>query len=406
MPNVVFVAPFLMPATVRFARETASLPGVRAVLLTQEPTESVPAELRQRMLAIHRVADALSAGQIVEAVRHLETRMGKVERLLGVLEHLQVPLAEARAALGIEGMKPPAAKSFRDKGRMKTVLREAGLPCARHLTVVDPAAAEVFAKEVGFPLVLKPPEGAGARSTFRVDDYDAFRSGLASLRPGPSQPVLIEEFVRGQEFSFDSVFVAGTCVWHSITEYLPGPLEVLENPWMQWCAMIRREDDEPAFEDIRQVGPKALAALGMQTGLSHMEWFRLPSGGLAISEVGARPPGAQISSLISYAHDFDLYRAWPHLMIYDEFRPPGRRFAAGVAFLRGQGQGRVKAVHGLDRAQEELGSLAIEVKLPAAGQPASSSYEGEGYVILRHPETAVLRRALHRLVSLVRVELA
>jgi hypothetical protein len=74
-------------------------------------------------------------------------------------------------------------------------------------------------------------------------------------------------------------------------------------------------------------------------------------------------------------------------------------------FLRGQGQGRVVAVHGLDRAQRELGSLVVEVKLPGKGQAPGSGYEGEGYVILRHPETRVVVDAVRRLMELVRVEL-
>ena len=45
------------------------------------------------------------------------------------------------------------------------------------------------------------------------------------------------------------------------------------------------------------------------------------------------------------------------------------------------------------------------MKLPHVGQSPASSYEGEGYVILRHPETAVVEQALLRLISLIRVEL-
>ena len=61
--------------------------------------------------------------------------------------------------------------------------------------------------------------------------------------------------------------------------------------------------------DIRAAGHRALAALGMGTGLSHTEWFRRADGSIAISEVGARPPGAQFTTLMSYAHDVDFYRA-------------------------------------------------------------------------------------------------
>jgi hypothetical protein len=65
----------------------------------------------------------------------------------------------------------------------------------------------------------------------------------------------------------------------------------------------------------------------------------------------------------------------------------------------------VKAVHGLERAQKELGALVVEAKLPREGQSPSGSYEGEGYVILRHPETRVVAEGLQRLVAIVRVEL-
>jgi hypothetical protein len=46
----------------------------------------------------------------------------------------------------------------------------------------------------------------------------------------------------------------------------------------------------------------------------------------------------------------------------------------------------------------------MDAKLPAIGQPRSRRYEGEGHVLLPHVETRVVREALQRLVSLVRVE--
>ena len=83
----------------------------------------------------------------------------------------------------------------------------------------------------------------------------------------------------------------------------------------------------------------ALKALGMGTGISHMEWFRRNDGSVAISEIAARPPGAQFTTLISYAHDFDMYKAWARLLVFEEFTPPRRDYACGIVFLRGQGTG-------------------------------------------------------------------
>ena len=97
---------------------------------------------------------------------------------------------------------------------------------------------------------------------------------------------------------------------------------------------------------------------------------------------------------------------WCELVILDRFEPPPRKYAAGCAYLRGQGRGRVRAVHGVDELQRQIGHLVVEAKLPEPGQPASSSYEGEGYVIVRDPDTAVVeRRAATQIVNGIRVEL-
>ena len=107
--------------------------------------------------------------------------------------------------------------------------------------------------------------------------------------------------------------VGGRAVWSSIADYHPPPLDVLRNPWIQWTVVVPRHIDGEEYAGIRKWGPAALQALGVRDALTHMEWFRRPDGSVAISEVAARPPGAQITSMHGYTHDFDLYRAWAEL---------------------------------------------------------------------------------------------
>jgi len=405
MPSVVFVAPYFLDTTLRFVRAVAALPGVRVGLVSQDPASRLPADLRRQLAAHRRIDDGLDPGRIAEATRALEREIGPVERLLGALEQLQVPLGEVRDALGISGLGAEASRNFRDKARMKDVLRRAGLPCARHARIESEAAARAFVAEVGFPVVLKPTAGAGAKATYRVGDERELAAALRAVRPTAAAAAIAEEFVTGQEFSFDAVSIGGRAVWHSVSHYLPPPLHVVDNPWIQWCVMIPREIDEPRYDDIRRVAFRALEALGMQTGLSHMEWFRRPDGSVLVSEVGARPPGAQITSLISYAHDVDFYAAWARLVVFDRFEPPRRAYAAGCAYLRGQGKGRIRGVRGLRKVLADLGPMVMEKKLPTIGARPSTSYEGDGYVIVRHPDTTVVERALGHLVSNVRVDL-
>jgi hypothetical protein len=405
MPNAIFVAPFLLPATVRFVAAAASLPDVRLGLISQDPEDRLGDDLRGALTGHYRVSDGTDAQQIADATRALSAHLGGVDRIIGMLEQLQVPLGEVRDLLGIPGMGAEVAYNFRDKARMKTVFEEHSVPCARHRLTRSVDEARAAAAELGYPLVAKPPAGAGARSTFRIDGDAHLAEWLRADPPDHDAPVLLEQMVVGAEHSFDSVLMDGELVWHSISRYLPTPLEVLENPWIQWAVLLPRDIATPEYDVIRREGVRGLQALGLRTGLTHMEWFRRTGDDIAISEVAARPPGAQFTSLLSYAHDIDMYAAWARLEIFGTFDPPERRYSVGAAYLRGQGSGTVLGVHGLDTLQRELGDIVMEAVIPRPGQHSTGTYEGEGHVVLRHPDTAVVEAGLRRVVEVARVEL-
>jgi biotin carboxylase len=405
--TVIFATPYFTANAQQFVDALGGMADVRLGVISQDRIENLRPELRSRLAADWKVDDALDTAQLVAAARGLAERIGSPARLLAVNEQIQVPLARAREELGIAGMRAEQANNFRDKARMKALLREAGLPCARYRLAAGEAEAQGFAREVGFPVVVKPPAGAASQATHRVGDADGLAAVLREAAPGPGREVLLEEFVTGDEFSFDTFSLDGRLVFHSMTRYLPPPLEVMRNPWMQWTVLLPREVDGPEFDPIRDLGRRALEVLGMETGMCHLEWFRRRDGSLVFSEVAARPPGAQITTLISRAHGFDSVRAWAELMVFGRFDHAWeRRYAVGAAYLRGQGRGRVRAVHGMEVVQRELGHLVTDARIPEAGQEAAVTYEGEGFVIVRDPDTAVVADALRRIVSTVRVELA
>ena len=407
MPNVVFVAPYPAEATLRFALAAATEEGVRLGLISHQSLEQTPERLRRALHGHWRVDNALDPDQLEAGVRGLAGQLGSVDRLIGVLEQLQVPLAQVRDRLGIAGMGAEVAQNFRDKARMKTVLRDAGIPCARHCLAGSRDEAIAFARQVDGPLVVKPPAGAGAKATFRVDSEKRLREILAFSHPRPPTPSCSRS-------SSPAASTRSRPSWSAAARSgTPSPTtcrrrsRCCRSPGSSGACILPRDISGAEYDPIRKVGVAALRALGLETGLSHMEWFELPDGRIAVSEVGARPPGAQITAMTSLAHDFDLYRAWARLMIHDRFDPPARKYAAGAAFLRAQGEGRrVARIRGLAEAQRELGDLVVDARLPQPGQPRGDGYEGEGWVLLRHPDTAVVEKALFRLINLLRVEAA
>ena len=403
--QVVFVAPYVMEATNRFLAAMIEVPGADVAVVSSDPIERFPDRVRAGLCAHWRIDDCLDADQLTNAVAALSDHFDRVDVLTAILENLQVPMAEVRERLDIAGMDVATAERFRDKAAMKAAFTDAGIPCARNARADSAGQVRDILRQWEQPIVVKPLAGMGARNTFRVDSGESMDRWLAHSPPSSQAPVLIEEFLVGQEFSYESVLIDGEVVWHSISRYDPTPLTVLENPWIQWCVVLPREIDGDEFAPIRDLGPRAVRALGLSTGLSHMEWFLRPDGSIAISEVGARPPGAQIASLMSWAHDTDMYAAWARLVVHGQFDPPARRYAVGAAYLRAQGAGRsITSVTGIDDVSEQTQALVVESRLPEIGGPPADTYEGDGFVIVRAENTADVDRALTEIISAIRVE--
>lgn len=408
MKTVALVAPFFQENTLRYVRALTALEDCQACLISQDPIERLPPELRPHVAGHYRVGNSMSGEDLGRACRALKKHFGVLDGVYGVLEQLQQPLAEAREIADVPGMNVKTARGFRDKSVMKDVLRAAGVPVARHALVESDRDALDFVQAVGLPIILKPVAGLGSRGTYRIQTEEDLHQALKSLRPSIDAPLQAEEFVVGLERTCETVSIAGKPVWQSGTWYMNRPLEVLESPWMQYCVILPKEENLEEFKAFSPTNKAALAALGMGTGLSHMEWFLRKDGSHVVSEVGARPPGVHIMPMMGMANEVDFVELWTRLMVHETWpKKLKRKWAMGVCFFRGQGRGkRVAEVRGVQEAQEAVGKWIVEAKLPTIGQPRADGYEGEGWAIVRAPDTATVRDTLRHIITTVQVRYA
>lgn len=412
MPHVVFVAPRFLENTNRYVRAFAALEGVTLSVVSADPETAIPEELRPRIAGHYAVPNVVDGEQLTAAVRAIVRGVGRVDRLAGALEQLQTPMAQARDALGIEGISSAVARNFRDKDRMKEVLRAHGVPVARSVLVRSLRELALFVGHVGYPVIVKPQAGLGSRATFRVESPEDL-AALASkgALPTDAQPLQVEEFVRAREHTCETVTVRGVPVWRSGTRYFPTPLEVLETPWVQYCVLLPRDPGEEPWASFAPTNTAALAALfgehassAAGTALTHMEWFLREDGTALVNEVGARPPGVHIMPMMGLAHETDMVRDWAELIAFDRFAPKARRWAAGAAFFRGQGRGsRVASVQGVEDAVAAAGDALVEMRAPKVGAARAEGYEGEGWAIVKHSTTEGAKRALKALIEHVQV---
>ncbi len=401
MRNVVMIAPFPVEHTMKFVRAASELDNVRLLGLVHTPPTGPDVN---RYDDIVYMTNPLDKQDIFDGVELLAKRHGRIDRIICILEALMVPVAEARAKFGIPGTKPAVAHVFRDKNAMKNALTDAGLPVARHKLLGSIEDGLSFASQVGFPLILKPPAGMGSKATFRVSDAQALERSIVGMRVNPANPVLAEEMLQGREFSFETITLNGTPQVTSITHYLPSCLEVLENPWMQYCVLLPRDISGPEYAPIKEIGVQAIQALGLQNGMTHMEWFQRADGSMVIGEIAQRPAGANITPMNAAAHGIDIWRAWARAEVDGELDSPwDRKFAVGTAFLRGMGRGRVVGVTGWKEVQNQIGHLIVETKLPTLGARKSGHYEGDGRIMVKHPETEAVKQALGIIVRTLKI---
>ena len=77
---------------------------------------------------------------------------------------------------------------------------------------------------IGFPLIVKPIAGAGSADTYRVGSVAELNDVLPLLRHVPE--ISVEEFVDGEEFTYDTVCAAGQVLFEHMLWYRPRPLQM------------------------------------------------------------------------------------------------------------------------------------------------------------------------------------
>jgi biotin carboxylase len=165
-------------------------------------------ELARRHLSHYRSVPELftDTDAAIRAIR--EWTRGTTLHRVSCLWEPGVELAAAiRAALGVPGQSPAQAKLFRNKELMKQALSDGGVRVPRHVAARTVREVQAAAERVGFPCIIKPIAGAGSQDTFRCDSAEELEAALKQL--GHIEEVSVEEFIDGEEFTYDTICAGG-----------------------------------------------------------------------------------------------------------------------------------------------------------------------------------------------------
>jgi len=401
--RVAFISPNYPPEMPEFTRGLAEV-GAEVIGVGHDPVEAMPPALRRHLAGYVRVPNVLD---LDSAARHAAPALWRygVDRVECLWEVGVELAARLREDLGVPGQSSEDARAFRDKAIMKDRLAAAGLRVPHNARATSQGEIRDAAERIGFPLIVKPIDGAGTRDTWRVDGADDLEGVLRRVAHLPE--LSVEEYIDGDELTYDAVSVDGEPRFDSVAQYHPRPLISRTQEWVSPAQIVLRDPHIPQLEDAVAFGRRVLRAMGMGTGFTHMEWFRKPSGEIVFGEIAARAPGGRLVDQMNYANDFDVYREWARVACWRSFDAPiGRRYHVACVFKRAHGSGRIRRIEGLERARNKLGAmLVVEDLLPIGAHRRDwrQTLLSDGCLIARHPDYRTAIDAMGVLVNDVRL---
>src|SRR5262249_31358063 len=193
------------------------------------PVEALPGTLKRHLHDYLLVPRILDEADVIERVTAW-LRGREIDRVLANWEVMVLTAARLRERFGVPGMTVDTVNGFRDKQLMKERVAAAGLRVPRSVRVRTVAEVRTAADKIGFPLIIKPIAGAGSADTYRVESGGELDLVLGKIRHVTEASC--EEFVDGEEFTFDTVSIGGVPAFMNVAQYLPKPLEARSNEWI------------------------------------------------------------------------------------------------------------------------------------------------------------------------------
>ncbi|MES2643137.1 MAG: ATP-grasp domain-containing protein [Myxococcota bacterium] len=381
--KVLFLSPNYPLEMQDFTRGLAEV-GADVVGVGDTPREGLSPKVKSHLAGYLRVP-LQDSQAVLAAVRATGVRFDRVECLWEPFVELAAWLREQ---LDVPGMSLDTARAFRDKELMKQRVEAAGLRVPHHTRANTREEVWAAAERFGFPLILKPIAGAGSADTFRVDDTKELEVALARTAHVPE--VSVEEFVDGEEFTFDTVCIDGKPAYANVAQYHPRPLQARSNEWISPIVVTIRDMWAPKYQPGIELGLGVLGALNMGSGFTHMEWYKKANGEVVFGEIGARSPGGHLVDQMNWTGDIDIYREWARAVCWKSFEGDTRRtYNVAIIFKRALGEGRIQRIEGLDAYLARYGSHVVAEQLLRPGSPRRDWLQtlvSDGFVCVRHPD--------------------
>jgi biotin carboxylase len=328
----------------------------------------------------------------IDMLAALVADFGRRFELVGVLSLTEkglLPQAQLNARLGYRDNDVDAVRRVVDKGLMRARLAEDPSLAVAFRVAADAKALRDFAAREGFPVIVKPVDGAGSARVRLLESHADIDSGLAAI----GFPVLVEKFYAGKEYSVESYSVDGR---HHIVAVTQKTLFGKDaGRFVEAGHCVPADIPEAQHNQITQIVNACLGRLGVRWGLAHTEVI-VADERAVIVETHTRNGGDHIVDLVRQACDVDLLDIAVTIRCGQEPSPcasglvPHR--AAAIRYFQAP-PGKLLRVDGLATARTSPGVIDLQLSAhpgdTVEGVTSSDSRIGYVMTIGQTPHEAV-----------------
>ena len=323
MKNFVFISPNFPEGYWKFCAELKNN-GLRVLGIGDCPYDQLKQELKDSLHEYYRVSNLENYEEVFRAVAFFTFTYGKIDYLESNNEYWLERDAKLRTEFHItSGFMDCDIDKVKHKSAMKAYYAKAGIPTARYHLVSDRDSAAAFAAKVGYPVVVKPDNGVGASSTYRLKneaELDYFFATKDSVQ------YIMEEMVRGVVRTYDAIINADCEPIFETGNVTPSCLMDVVNTGDNSIYYIVKE----LPEKVRDIGRRTVQAFSVKSRFVHLEYFQLTEdqaglgkeGDIVGLEVNMRPAGGYTPDMYNFAYETDVYKIWADMIAFNKSTKP------------------------------------------------------------------------------------
>ncbi len=331
MKNFVFISPNFPANYWRFCAELKNN-GMRVLGIGDAPYDELTQDLKNSLHEYYKVSSLENDEEVFRAVAFFTYRYGKIDWLESNNEYWLMRDAKLRTDFHITtGPMTDDMAKIKFKSAMKAYYAKAGIPTARYHLVQGYDDALAFAREVGYPVVVKPDNGVGASNTYRLSSDEDLRRFIDTK---DNSVYIMEEYVNGYVRTYDAIINSkGEPVFESGNVTPFSLMDVVNDSGNSIYYIVK---ELPA--EMLDIGRRTVKSFEVKSRFVHLEYFVLNAdqkglgkkGDIIGLEVNMRPSGGYTPDMYNFAYETDVYKIWADMIVYDKStKPEGKhRFCA------------------------------------------------------------------------------